>query len=64
MRIEGHGGSRAAALPCATADAVDDLGVPAVQAVEVAEREHGIVPARRRVVWKMGNHGSCNTSPS
>jgi hypothetical protein len=31
--------------------------VPAVQAVEVAKREDGIVPARRRVVWIVAGQG-------
>ena len=54
MRVEGHRRGRAGALPGPPADAVDDLHVSAVQPVEVAEREHRIVPARRRVVGKMG----------
>ena len=53
--IEGHRGRRAAALAGAAPHAVDDLHVAAVQPVEVAEREHRLVPARRRVVGKMGD---------
>ena len=44
MRIEGHRGRRAAALARAAPHAVDDLHVPAVQPVEVAERQHRLVP--------------------
>ena len=53
MRIEGHRRRRAAALAGAPAHAVDDLHVPAVQAVEVPERQHRVVPARRRIVGKV-----------
>ena len=55
MRIEGHRGRRAAALAGAAPHAVDDLHVPAVQAVEVAERQHRLVPPGRRVVGKVGD---------
>ena len=54
MRIEGHRRGRAAALAGAPPHAIDDLHVAAVQPVEVAEREHRLVPARRRVVRKVG----------
>ena len=38
----------------AAPDALDDLEMSAVKAVEVAEREHGMhKPRRARVVWKM-----------
>ena len=63
MRIEGHRRRRAAALAGAAPHAVDDLDVAAVQAVEVAEREHGIVPARRRVVGKVRDHTSQVEAP-
>jgi hypothetical protein len=56
--VEGHRGRRAATLARAAAHAVDDLRVAAVQAVEVAQREHGIVPAGRRVFRIMGDHRS------
>jgi hypothetical protein len=55
MRVEGHRGGRAAALPRPAADAVDDLHVPAVQAVEVPQRQHRRMPPRRAVVGEMGN---------
>ena len=54
--IEGQDERRAAALGGDAADALDDLGVTAVQAVEVAERQHGLVPARRaRIIGKPGD---------
>mgnify|MGYP003693591221 CR=1 FL=1 len=64
MGIEGHRRGRAAAFARAPAHAIDDLRVAAVQAVEVPEREHGLVPAQRRVVRIVGDHRSCNTRPS
>ena len=47
MRLEGHRRGRAAALAGAPPDAVDDLHVPAMQPVEIPQRQHRIVPARR-----------------
>ena len=55
VRLEGHRRRRAAALAGAAPDAVDDLHVPAVQPVEVAQRQHRIVPARRRIIGKVGD---------
>ena len=52
--LEGHRGGRARPLTGTAPDAVDDLHVPAVQPVEVAEREHGLLPPWRRIVWEMG----------
>ena len=54
MRIEGHHDGRGAALAGDAAHAIEDLAVAAVHAVEVAEREHRLHPARRpRVVGKV-----------
>ena len=54
MRVEGHRHGRRAALARHATDALDDLHVAAMQAVEVAERQHGVQPARRaRVLWEM-----------
>ena len=63
MRIEGHRGGRAAALARAPPHAVDDLHVPAVQAVEVPEREHRVGPARRRVVGEVGDVHRARAAP-
>jgi hypothetical protein len=60
MGIEGHRGGRAAALARAAPHAVDDLRVPAVQAVEVPQGEHRTVPAGRRVFREVRDHlGQC-----
>ena len=53
MRVEGHDDGRRAALAGDALHAVEDLAVPAVQAVEVSERQHRLRPTRRpRVVRK------------
>ena len=46
VRIEGQHDGRAAAIGGAAPDALDDLGMAAMQAIEVAERQHRLVPAR------------------
>ena len=62
MRIEGHRHRRAAMLGGAAPDALDDLEMSAVKAVEVAEREHGMhEPRRARVIWKMQNLHAATT---
>ena len=54
MRIERHDDGRGAALAGDAAHAIEDLAMAAVHAVEVAEREHRLHPARRaRVVGKV-----------
>ncbi len=54
VRIEGHDHRRRAALAGDAADAVEDLAMPAVQPVEVAEGEDRPRPARRpRIIGKM-----------
>ena len=54
VRIEGHRHGDAAVLDGAALHALDDLEMSAVQAVEVAEREHGMhEPRRPRIVGKM-----------
>ena len=54
MRIEGQHHAGAAALGGAALDALDDLDVAAMQAVEVAERQHRLMPARAaRIVGKV-----------
>jgi hypothetical protein len=55
MGVEGHRRRRPAAFPGAPPHAIDDLHVAAVQPVEIAQREHRLVPPWRRVVRKMGN---------
>ncbi len=58
MGIERHRGRRSAALSGPAPHAVDDLHVPAMEAVEVPQRQHRVVPAKRRVVGKVGNQHS------
>jgi hypothetical protein len=56
MGIEGHDDRRRASLAGDAADAVEDLAMPAVQPVEVAEREDRPRPARwPRVVGKVND---------
>jgi hypothetical protein len=55
MRIEGHGGRRAPAFARAPPHPIDDLHVAAVQAIEVPEGEHRLVPPRRRIVREVGD---------
>ena len=58
MRIERHRRRRPAPLARPATDAVDDLHVPAMQPVEVAERQYRLRPAWRGVVGVMGTlHG-------
>ena len=54
MRIERHRRRRSAALPRATPHTVDDLHVPAMQPVEIPQRQHRIVPANGAVIRKVG----------
>jgi hypothetical protein len=63
MRIERHDDGGGAPLIRRTPDAVENLPVTAVHAVEVAEREDGLRPARRAlIVRKMNNvHRAPNT---
>ena len=58
MRLEGHRCRRAATLPRAPTHTVDDLHVPTMKPIEVSERQHGVVPAGRRIIGKVGNHQS------
>jgi hypothetical protein len=58
MGIERHRGGRAAALSGAATYAVDDLRVPAVQAVEVAQGEDRAQPPWRGVFRKVSYHFS------
>ena len=61
MRIERHRERRAAALAGALPHAVNNLHVAAVQAVEVAQRQDRLVPARRpRVIGKGDDIHSAN----
>jgi hypothetical protein len=53
MRVERHRRGCAATLAGAPAHAVDNLHVPAMEPVEVAERQYRLVPAWRRVVGEM-----------
>jgi hypothetical protein len=54
MRIERHRHGHAAMLDGAALHAFDNLEMSAVEAVEVAEREHGMhEPGRPRIVGKM-----------
>ncbi len=56
MRIEGHHGWGGTALVRDAADAVQDLPVAAMHAVEVAERQHRMTPAcRARIVRKVND---------
>ena len=65
VRLEGHRCRRAATLAGAPPHAVDDLHVPAVQAVEIAQGHHRLVPAHCRVVGEIGRcHEDSTTSPS
>jgi hypothetical protein len=47
VRIEGHHDRRGAALGRDAADSIENLAMPAVHPVEIAEGEHRLVPARR-----------------
>jgi hypothetical protein len=47
VRIEGQHERRAAALERDASDPLDDLHMTAVEAVEIAQRQHGIGPTRR-----------------
>ena len=47
MRIEGHDDGGGAALAGDAAHAIEDLAMAAMHAVEVAERQHRLRPARR-----------------
>ena len=66
MRLERHGGGRPATLPRPTSDTIDDLHVAAVQPVEVAERQHGLVPAGWGIVREVSGvhveYKSCQPS--
>ena len=54
MRIERHRHRRAAVLDGAALHALDDLEMSAMQAVEVAEREHRMhEPGRPRIIGKV-----------
>jgi hypothetical protein len=54
MRIEGHGHRRAAVFGGPAPDALDDLEMSAVEAVEISEGKHGMhEPWRARIVWKV-----------
>jgi hypothetical protein len=55
MRREGHRGWSAAALAGPPADAIDDLHVAAMQAVEIPERQYGLVPPGGWVVGKVND---------
>ena len=55
MRIERHRGGRAGTFAGAAPHAIDDLHVPAMQTVEVAQRNDGLMPAERRVFREMGD---------
>jgi hypothetical protein len=58
MRIEGHGDRRRPPLLRTPAHALDDLQVPAMHAVEIAQRQHGLVPSRPLIVGVMNDiHG-------
>ena len=48
MGLEGHDDRRRAALTRHAADAVEDLAVPPMHAVEVAQRQHRLHPPRGR----------------
>jgi hypothetical protein len=50
MRIERHHQRRGGALGRHAAHALDDLDVTAMQAVEVAQRQDGMLPARRTTI--------------
>ena len=60
MRVEGHDDGGRAALFGDAPHAIENLAVSAVQAVEVAEREHRVDPPRRTGVFREVNdvHGS------
>jgi hypothetical protein len=66
MRIEGHHHRRGAVFAGAALHPLENLAVAAMHAVEVAEREHGMIPARRScVLRKMDDvHQTVNTRPS
>ena len=65
VRIEGHRRGRSCPLAGAAPHPVDDLHVTAVQPIEVPERDHRLMPARRGIVWKTGDvHEHSTTSPS
>src|SRR5204862_3818536 len=65
MRVEGHRHRGAAMLGGAATDALDDLEMSAMKAVEVAEGEHGMdQPRGWRVVWKVKNLHAYATSTS
>ena len=55
MRIERHRHRRRAALFGAPAHALDDFQVTAVHAVEIAEREHRLMPPRRPWIVRIVN---------
>ena len=64
MRIERHRHGDAAMLDGAALHALDDLEVSAVQAVEVAERQHRMhEPGRPRIVGKMQDLHQATTRP-
>jgi hypothetical protein len=54
MRVEGHDHGGGVTLAGDAAQPIEDLAVSAVEAVEIAEREHRIPPARRpRIIRKV-----------
>jgi hypothetical protein len=66
VRVEGHHHRRRSALAGDTADPLEDLAMPAMDAVEVAQRQHRLPPVRRpRVFRKMDDvHQMVKTRPS
>src|SRR5829696_4903558 len=50
MWFESHGCRRTTTFPGTLPHPVDDLHMPAMEAVEVAQRQNGIVPAWGRIV--------------
>src|SRR5262249_40535069 len=65
MRIEGHHHGCCAALARHTPDAVENLAMPAMYAVEVAERKHRLnPPGRAHMVWKVDTvHSTWASAP-
>jgi hypothetical protein len=64
VRIERHGHGRAATLGSAALHTLDDLQMAPMQAVEIAEGEHGMYePGRPHIIWVVEDlHYSCQVT--